>query len=62
MTGAELFTIVTSIGYAASILDAVIPPNDIPVLKQIKTAVSLIALNVGHSQNIAPTQAVQESK
>lgn len=62
MTDADIIHWVAMIGFAASILDVVIPPNDIPILKQIKQVISLIALNVGHSHNMAPSKAAKEAQ
>jgi hypothetical protein len=35
-------------------LDAIIPPSTNPVLNALKNVVSFIAMNFGHSRNIAP--------
>lgn len=37
-------------------LDAIIPPSTNPVLNAIKNVVSFVAMNFGHSRNIAPAR------
>lgn len=54
-------SVVTTIVSVAAALDAVLPPSDDPIIGRIKKLVSFIALNFGHSTNIAPTQAAKEA-
>ena len=56
----DVLQVISFIMAASAALDAVLPPTDIPVLKQARLFISLLAVNVGHSQNVAPSQAAKE--
>jgi hypothetical protein len=60
MTIEQWSQIITGIIAVASALDAVIPPSTHPVLGAVKHVVSFIAMNFGHSKNIAPSQSAKE--
>jgi len=62
VSDADIVNWIAMTGFIASILDAVIPPSETPGIKQFKQLVSVIALNFGHSHNIAPSQAVKEAQ
>jgi hypothetical protein len=57
----EIIQALTLIVSVASAADAVLPPTDKPVLKQLRQFVSLLAVNIGHSQNVAPIQAAKDA-
>jgi hypothetical protein len=60
ITTDQIFHWMTALVTLATVLDATIPPSDNPVLKSIKAIVSFVAVNFGHSQNMAPSQAIKD--
>jgi len=61
MSDTEILQVVAQIGFVSSILDAVLPPTEIPGLKQARKLISILAVNIGHSHNVAPSEAAKEA-
>lgn len=62
MTSEDILQWITAIVTISTVLDALIPPSENPLLKALKTVVSTIAINFGHSKNIAPTKAIKQDQ